>query len=217
VVDPVMSYDRGLAYATRVRIGAEIAGDLGRAAHGFEEARDLTRDSRLADDASRALALVRSEVARRRVRSGEPVEVDPARSLARTLAGLLAEDAWSVIAIAASAALGLGLFIRWVATGRRARIAAGVASGIAGPLLVVAAGLTLAARHDRMHLREAVVVAANARPGDERGITTPGATPFPEGARVEVIGTRGAWSRVRFGSFEAWITSGALRPLARAD
>src|SRR5580658_2381757 len=36
VVDPVLSFDRGLAYAMRVRIGAEVPGDLGRAAHGFE-------------------------------------------------------------------------------------------------------------------------------------------------------------------------------------
>ncbi len=44
VVDAVASYDRGLAYAMRVRIGAEVPGDLGRAAQGFEEARDLSRD-----------------------------------------------------------------------------------------------------------------------------------------------------------------------------
>jgi hypothetical protein len=217
VVDAALSYDRGLAYAMRVRIGAESSGDLGRAAQGFEEARDLTHDVRLADDASRALTLVRSEVARRRVRLGEPVEVDPARSLSRTLAGLLAEDTWSVIAVAASVAMALGLFVRWMAGAPRARIGGGVASGIAGPVLVVAVAMTLAARHDRMHLREAVVVAANARPSDQRGIVAPGATPLPEGARVEVVDARGTWSRVRFGSIDAWIASSALRPLARVD
>jgi hypothetical protein len=217
IVDPALSYDRGLAYAMRVRIGAEMSGDLGRAAHGFEEARDLTRDSRLADDAARGLAVVRSEVARRKVRAGEPVEVDPARSLARTLAGLLPEDAWSAIAAASSAILGLGLFVRWMANARRARIGGGVAAGVAGPALVIAIGMTLAARHDRMHLREAVLVVANARPTDEHGIATPGAMALPEGARVEIVDTRGAWSRVRFGSKDLWIASTALRPLARAD
>ena len=34
VVDPVVSYDRGLAYAARVRAKNEQPGDLGRAAHG---------------------------------------------------------------------------------------------------------------------------------------------------------------------------------------
>ena len=217
VVDPVLSYDRGLAYATRVRIGAEAPGDLGRAAHGFEEARDLTHDARLADDASRALVLIRSEVARRRVRAGETVEVDPARSLARTLAGLLSEDAWSAIAVAASSVLGFGLFVLWLATARRVRIAGGVASGIAGPVLAVAAVMTMAARHDRNHLREAVVVVANVRPSNERGTTAPGAAPLPEGARVEVVDAHGTWDRIRFGSIETWVASSALRPLARAD
>ncbi|MDF2694931.1 MAG: hypothetical protein K0S65_3314, partial [Labilithrix sp.] len=36
VVDAVVSFDRGLAYAARVRAGGEQPGDLGRAAHGFE-------------------------------------------------------------------------------------------------------------------------------------------------------------------------------------
>ena len=97
VVDPVASYDRGLAYVRGAcRIGAEVPGDLGRAAHGFEEARDLTHDGKLADDANKALTVVRSEVARRRVRAGQPVEVDPGRSLSRALAGLLSEGTWGV-------------------------------------------------------------------------------------------------------------------------
>jgi hypothetical protein len=217
VVDPVLSYDRGLAYATRVRIGAEVSGDLGRAAHGFEEAHDLTHDSRLGNDASHALALVRSEVARRRVRAGEPVEVDPARSLARTLAGLLTEDAWSAIAAIASAVLGIGLFVRWLGAARRIRIAGGLASGISGPVLAVAVAMLMAARHDRMHLREAVVVVANARPSDERGIAAAGATPLPEGARVEVVDARGTWNRIRFGAIDTWIASSSLRQLARSD
>ena len=64
-VDATASYDRGLAYAMRVHIGAEKPGDLGRAAQGFEEARGLSHDRRAVDDASRALDAVRSEVARR--------------------------------------------------------------------------------------------------------------------------------------------------------
>jgi hypothetical protein len=216
-VDPVLSFDRGLAYAMRVRIGAEVPGDLGRAAHGFEEARDLSHDARLVEDAAKALTLVRSEVARRRVRAGEPVEVDPGRSLSRTLAGLLAEDTWASIAAIASATFAIGLFTRWLARARRLRISGGVASGVAIPLLAVAVAMTLAARHDRTRLREAVVVAANSRPSDARGITLPGATPLPEGARVEVIDARGSWDHIRFGSIEAWLASSAVRELARAD
>jgi hypothetical protein len=217
VVDAAASYDRALAYATRVRIGAEAPGDLGRAAHGFEEARDLSRDARLVDDASRALTVVRSEVARRRVRAGEPVEVDPGRSLARTAARLLAEDTWSVIAATSSAALAMCLFVRWLARARRIRIFGGVAAGVAAPLLALSVGMTLAARHDRTRIREAVVVAATARPTDDKGITVLGAAPLPEGARVEMVDTRGSWTHVRFGSIEAWVATHALREIARAD
>jgi len=217
LVDPVASYDRGLAYAARVRIGAATPGDLGRAIHGFEEARELTHDPRLADDATRALTIVRSEVARRRVRAGEPVEVDPGRSLARTVARLLAEDTWAAIAVAASALLALGLFVRWLARAARVRIAGGVAAGIAAPALALSALMTLAARHDRHALREAVVVVASARPTDERGIALAGATALPEGARVEVTDDRGSSRRVRFGAVEAWLPAETLRELARPD
>jgi hypothetical protein len=217
VVDPVASYDRGLAYAMRVRIGAEVAGDLGRAAHGFEEARDLSDDPKLSDDASRALGIVRGEIARRRMRAGDPAEVDPGRSLSRTLAGLLPEQAWSAIAVALSAALAAGLFAQWLAHNARLRIAAGVVASVAGPALLVAVGMTLAARHDRLTVREAVVVTRGARPSDLSGLTLPGSTPLPEGARVEVVDARGPSTRVRFRAVDAWVSSSALRELARKD
>jgi len=217
VVDPVASYDRGLAYAARVRIGAEAPGDLGRAVHGFEEARDLSGEPTLVDDASRALAVVRGEIARRRLRVGEPVEVDPGRSLARSVAGLLAEDTWTAVSVVASVTLAMGLFVRWLARSPRVRIAGGVSAGVAAPVLAIAAAMTLAAQHDRSSLREAVVVVATERPSDPRGIALPGAQPLPEGARVEVVDERGAWTRVRFGAAAAWVSSAGLRELARRE
>jgi hypothetical protein len=215
VVDPVVSYDRGLAYATRVRIGADVPGDLGRAAQGFEEALDLTSDGKLADDAARGLVAVRSEIGRRRARAGEPVVVDPARSLGRAVAGLLSEDTWAILALVASIAVGAGLFVRRLAGAPRARVAGGVGAGVAAPVLLIAVVMALAARSDRLNLREAVVVTAGARPTDERGLALPGGASLPEGARVEVVETRGALSRVRFGAVEAWVASGSLREIAR--
>jgi hypothetical protein len=214
VVDAVASYDRGLAYAARVRLGDEVPGDLGRAAHGFEEARDLSNDALLVEDATRALVVVRSEVARRRVRAGQPVEVDPSRSLARALSRLLSEDVWAVLCALASAVLTLGLFVRWLAGAARARLVGGVAAGVAVPVLAVAAAMTLAVRHDRGNLREAVIIGSSARPTDERGIALPGGTPLPEGARVEIVGTQGASARVRFGTADAWVASSVLREIA---
>ena len=217
VVDAVASYDRGLAYAMRVRIGAEVPGDLGRAAHGFEEARDLTTDPKLAQDASRALDAVRGEIARRRLRAGEPVEVDPGRSLSRTLAGLLTESTWSVLAVVLSLALALGLAARAWASKARVRIAGGVTAAVATPALLLAVGMTLASRHDRLTFREAVVVAPSARLTDARGIALPGTTPLTEGARVEILEPRGGSTRVRFGAVDAWVSAGSLREIARND
>jgi hypothetical protein len=217
VVDAVASYDRGLAYAMRVRIGAEVPGDLGRAAQGFEEARELSRDPELAANAASALGVVRGEIARRRLRAGEPVELDPGRSLARTLAGLLAEGSWSALAVVLSVALAAGLFARGWSARSRVRIAGGVVASVAAPALAVAVGMTLAARHDRWTLREAIVVAPGARPTDLRGLVVPGGTQLPEGARVEVVESRGASTHVRFGTIDAWVPSGTLRELARID
>jgi hypothetical protein len=217
VVDATLSYDRGLAYAMRVRIGAEQPGDLGRAAHGFEEAVDLSRDPHLVDDAGRALIVVRSEVARRRVLAGESVEVDPGRSLGRVLAALLSEDIWAALCEVSALAFSVGLFVKWAGRGPRLRIAGGVMAGVAAPLLLLAVAMTLATRADRLGLREAVVVSGGARPTDERGITVPGAHPLPEGARVERVDAHGAQARVRFGPTDVWVPAVALRDLARAD
>jgi hypothetical protein len=215
VEDPVASYDRGLAYAARVRAGAELPGDLGRAAHGFDEARDLSRDPRLAADATAALTVVRSEVAKRRMRAGEPSAVDPGRSFASSLASLLAEDTWAFLCAAASLASAAGLFARWLARQPRVRVAGAVFAGVGAPLVAASMAMTLAARSDRLNLHEAVVIRANARPEDERGLTLPGASALPEGARVEVLDSRPGRRRIRFGAIGAWIASDALRDLAR--
>jgi hypothetical protein len=217
VVDAAASYDRGLAYATRVHIGGEVPGDLGRAAQGFEEARDLSRDPKLTADASSALGIVRNEIARRRVRAGEPVEVDPGRSLSRALASLLPEWAWSALAVLLSMAFAAGLSARTWARRPRARIAGGVVASVGGPALALAVVMTLAARHDRRSLQEAVVVTPGARLIDPRGLAVPGATPLPEGARVEIVEAHGASTRVRFGAIDAWVSASALRDIARID
>jgi hypothetical protein len=215
VVDAVASYDRGLAYALRIRVGGEVPGDLGRAAQGFEEARDLTRDPKLADDASTALTVIRSEVARRRTQAGEPVEVDPGRSLARSAAALVSESAWAWMAAVISFALSAGVFVRRLARGRRARVGGGVVAGVAAPALVAAVAMTLLVRHDREWLHEAVVVSDSARPADERGIVLAGAFPLPEGARVEILDSHGASTEYRFGSTQGWVPTSSLRELAR--
>jgi hypothetical protein len=227
VVDPAASFDRGLAYANRVRVGAEQPGDLGRAAHGFDEAHDLATDPALVKDAARALTIVRTEVARRRARAGDPVELDQGASLGRAIVELLPENVWAVIAAVCSVLLGLGLFVRQrsgtaqdpraAMTSRRLRIAATLVCAISGPMLVAAAVLTLGARSERLHLVEGVIVATSARPSDDKGVALAGATPVPEGSRVQIVGERPGWLRIERGSLVAWLPSQTVRTLTRPD
>jgi len=217
VVDPVASYDRGLAYANRVRIGAEQPGDLGRAAHGFAEAHDLASDPALVKDAASALTIVRTEVARRRARAGDPIELDQGVSLGRAIVELLPENAWAYLAAACSVLLGLGLFVRGAVTSRRQRIGATLVCAVSAPLLVAAAVLTLGARSERLHLVEGVVVAASARPSDDKGVALAGSTPVPEASRVQIVGERPGWVRVERGSLVAWLPSQTVRPLTRRE
>jgi len=215
VIDAVASYDRGLAYALRVRANAEQPGDLGRAAHGFEEARALTSDAQLAANAQSALTMVRGEVSRRKAREGVTVDMEQHASPWRTLTRALSENAWTWLAVAAAFALGLGLFMRWLATASRARAAAAIIIATSAPMMILTAALARSARAERLYMREAIVVSPTARPSDAHGIVLPQATPLPEAARVEIIGDNGAWTEFRWGTLDAWVPAQTLRPLAK--
>ncbi len=218
VLDPVASYDRALAYAMRVRLDAEIAGDLGRAAHGFEEARALTGDPALANDSKVALATLRTEVARRRAKAGEPIEVDPGVPVFRAASSLLSEDAWLLIALLASVVFAIGAFARSGSQARRVRVSGVVAASIASLVLVSSAMLGVLARNDRLHLREAVVVAPSARSCDDHGVAILGVAAIPEAARVELLGELdGAFTHVRFAKVDTWVPTSTLREITKGD
>ena len=171
---------------------AEVPGDLGRAAHGFEEARDLSRDPQLVGGC--AACAHRGPVggceARARGRAagrGRPGSI----AGSRRSPGFSDEDTWAGLAVGV---LGYCLRLGSSCDGSAGSGACGSAGASRrgwrpGARALVA--MTLAARHDRLDVREAVVVAAGARPTDERGIALAGATPLPEGARVEVVDSRG--------------------------
>jgi len=214
VLDATVSFDRGLAYASRVRVGGEQAGDLGEAAHGLLEAKLLASDRGLAGEAARALGLVRAEVGRRRVRAGEPVEFDPGTALGPAFLGLLPEDAWALLALVGSFVLGVALFVRRAASERRSQIAATVTAGIALLLVLLGTTTMLAARHRRMTVTQGVIVSAGARPTDERGLVISSAPVLPEAAEVEILGLRAGWAQVRWGNLVAWIPAAAVRAVA---
>lgn len=214
VVDAVVSYDRGLAYAARVRAKTELPGDLGRAAHGFEEARELTRDRALARDATAALGEVRAEVARRRARGGDPVEMDHGASPVRAIVRLLAEDTWMMVAGVLALALSIGIVVRAVAKGSRAKVAGTTTLSVSGTLLLAVALVMWAARDDRLHLREGIIVVPNARLLDDRHIAVNGAPALPEGARVRLVETSGEFTKIEFGGAIGHLGAGTVLPLA---
>ncbi|MBX3227590.1 MAG: BatD family protein [Labilithrix sp.] len=215
VVDAVISFDRGLAYAARVRLGAEQPGDLGRAAHGFEEARALTFDRRLEDDATNALASVRSEVARRRARTGDPVEIASGFSLGRSIVELLPENAWAILAAVMAAVLTGAIVARRLAELPRAKVAATTSASIAGALLVAGAVLAYAARDARLHLREGIVVAPNARLLDGKHVAIDGVAPIPEGVRARILEEHGGFSRVHLSGADGYLPSSFVLPIAK--
>ena len=215
VVDAVISFDRGLAYAARVRAGGEQPGDLGRAAHGFEETRELTRDPDLAKEAASALAVVRSEIARRRARAGDPVEIEHGLSLGRSIVELLPENAWAVIAAAMAFVLSIAIGVRHRVTSSRAKVAATTSGAIAGSLLLVTTVLAWASRDARHHLREGVVIAPSARLLDARHLAKDGTSPLPEGVRARILEESGGFSRIVVGNADGFLPSSAILPLAK--
>lgn len=82
-------------------------------------------------------------------------------------------------------------------------------------MLVLAAALARTARHDRLYLREAVVVSPSVRPSDAHGITLPQAPVLPEAARVEVVGQNGSWTELRWGSLHGWVPAATLRAIEK--
>ena len=215
VADPALSFDRGLAYAMRARSGAAQPGDLGRAVHGFEEARELTRDARLDDEAKRALVALRSEIARRRARAGESAELAVSASLGRAIVELAAENTWAGLAAVAAAVLSVGIALRSRAEAARAKVAANTTMAIAALVLIGAALLADAARDARLHLREAVVVAPGTRLLDARRVVLGGRDPLAEGARVRLVAEEAGFAHVQAGSLDGWVSSNALLPLAK--
>ncbi len=215
IVDPVVSYDRGLAYAARVRAGAEQPGDLGRAAHGFEEARELSHDRALVADATLALEAVRAEVAKRRSRAGDPIELEHGVSLGRSIVKLLPENVWAVLAALCSLALAVGLVVRARAEAKRAKVAGTTTAGIAAGLLFISVLILQTARDVRLHVREAVVIAPSTRLLDDKHVALVTVGALPEGERVQLLEDGADFARVVAGRDVGWLPTGTVLPMAK--
>ncbi len=204
---PDASFDRGVAYLMRVKSGSERAGDLGRAAAGFEEALLMRPGD---DDARHAVELVRGEVARRRARTGKNVVV-ATPSLDRAVAALATARAWMFAAIAASWLLAVGLVLR-----RRGEGPAHLAGTLLVPLSCAALAFLLPAALWADHLDRGtfpgVLVTKEAFLSDDRGRAL-GGDPITEAARLELGARHGDMVRVRYGTREGWIPGETVRVL----
>jgi tetratricopeptide (TPR) repeat protein len=208
---PDVSYNRGLAYATRARSPSAVPGDLGRAAAAFEEARRLDpRDQ----EAERALDLVRAEVTRRRSKlDKKDVVVRP--SLDRVVARWLSPGGWGLFAIAASTTFATGLLLRQRARGSW-QVAGTVAAPLAFLLSLLLVPMALFARHLAENTRPAVVVVPETMLEDDAGkpIELP---PLPEATLVELGARKNDRVEARWGAYEGWLPAGHLRPLVLPD
>lgn len=215
VVDPVVSFDRGLSYALRVRAGGETSGDLGRAVHGFEEARALSNDARLKEASEHALTELRAELARRRAHAGESAELDEGASLGRSLVRLLPENVWALFALAASLALAFGIVLRAKAAAPRTKVAGGTTCAVAAIVLVAATIAAAAARNERRNLREGIVVVDGTRLLDARHVVQNEARPIPEGTRVRLLDDGGEFTEIAAGNAAGYVPSTNVLPLAK--
>jgi hypothetical protein len=203
---PDVSFNRGLAYLTRVRNGAEHAGDLGRAAAAFEEALAMRPDDA---DAQHALSLVHGEVARRRARRGiDAVLARP--SLDRVIVNLASERTWGIAAVFSSLMLALGLVLR------RREGSAHLAGILMTPAFAVAllalVPLYVGARHLRLDRTAGVVVVREAYMTDSGGARQAGDA-IPEAAKLELGERNGRLIHARYGTREGWIPSDSVRAL----
>lgn len=214
VVDPVISFQRGRAYAERVHMEHDEPGDLGRAIHGFEEARELSRSGPVFESATRALQILRAEVARRRARSGDPVDIEDL-SLSRSIVRLLPENTWAILALATSIAFALSLAIRARTKQQRIKTAFGTAAAIALPITLLTAGLTYAARYDRTSMREGIVIGSNVKPADSRHITMQNKSSLAEGARVRILESEEGYAHIHTGTLNAWVPEDKVLPLTK--
>ncbi len=204
---PDVSYERGIAYAMRARTSAALPGDLGRAAAGFEEASRLDPTDA---DASRALDLVRAEVARKRSRQDKSdTIVRP--TLDRVVAKQFSATSWSIAAIVASALMSIGVLLRSRPTGFMH-----VAGTLLAPISLIALlGLLPLAYFSRQleeTTRSGVIIVTEAALQDENGANTDSPA-IPEATLVELSERRGDNVLVRWGSYEGWLPHEAVRPL----
>ncbi len=213
--DGAVSFDLGLAYLSRARI-AESQGDLGRAVFAFEEAKALTRSDVLRVECTRLAGEIRSVIAKRRARLGQPTDMEEAPPPSRAFSTILPEDSWAEVALVSAALLFLGLVLR-DRTRARIKVASSIVAAGSGLVMLIAGAATSQRKSDRLSLEEAIVVADEVRPTDETHIVLADAPALAAGTRVRVTDRRAGYAEVRTHGQTAWLPDRAILSLPRAN
>jgi hypothetical protein len=209
-----LSFNRALAYLGRGLGPRAEPGDLGQAVAGIEEAR-LLGDER--PETAVLLEELRRQIARNSAQRGKaPVLVHP--ELGRALVGLLAENAWAVLAMVASVLTAIGLGFRLFGRELWRRVAGPVLLSVGSLILVLSLAATSAARSYRLNSQPAVLVHDKTPLLDERGLALTKSNQVedntvPEGSLLYVLERRGQLSRVQWGSASGWVRSPHIRVL----
>lgn len=208
VVDAAVSFDRGLAYATRLTQAEPKAGDFGQAIAAFEEATALATGTPLRDRADRAADAVRGELARKRHREGARAAYEPAPSLGERSIALLPEWLWFTFACLFALSATAGAFVRrapLVRWGLRLSFV------LVLPCLFAAWFVRDQARYGR-----AVVVVESARLLDDESHRPLAETePLVEGALLTVEPAGGTEVRVHAAGIRGLLPRTSVRVLAR--
>jgi tetratricopeptide (TPR) repeat protein len=220
LVNPDLSFDRGVAYLGRAESSAARPGDLGQAAAAFEEAAELDPDDRVAADmAGRVRELILERRAKR-----EDAGIVARPRLTRALIAVVGENVWAGLAILGSIVATLGLLARLFFGSHRVRLGGSIATLAGVCLLVLGGTMAAAGRGLRARFSPAVVIVEEARLVDAGGRPLSSARGpsalgeagdrVPEGAVVHVAESRGGLVLVEWGDVEAWLNAEQLRRLA---
>ncbi len=217
VVQPDVSYDRGLAYLTRAQSRASQPGDYGRAAAALQEALRLRPSD---EGAQAALARVQEDLARARGRRGN-TSLMARPSLLRAVLDFLPESLVAGLALAASLATTLGLALALFVRSVRRRFLGRWVTLLAGALGLLLGTWAWAARQQRHATREAVVIASEARLRDAAGIPLRGKELgggdglLPEGALLVILEETERFFLVEWGAKRYRVQRDEVRLLAR--
>lgn len=208
VVHPDVSYNRGIAYATRAQGAAAEPGDLGRAAAAFEEAVRLRPNDK---DADKALDMIRGEVTRRRSKQDKK-DVIVRTSLGTAVLELLPVGVWSLAAMGASLLAGIGLLLRWRKSGW-IHVVGAVLTPLSLVLMLALIPIAYLARDHEETTKPGVLVVPEAALEQDNGKATD-APNIPEASLVELGRRKDDKVFVRWGNYEGWLPWRAVRPLA---